>query len=148
MRSRAFLISAVFSLMLPISASAEEARDTGTSAMETRKDAGYANAGPGGTRVYHPIQALSYLLASKRAIGYFTRDAGHCNVTLMVAEVIDLEEATPLSAARLRISLTPGQSAALDSEEGPSIELICDTAAETLTVLKYGSTPGWIAVAE
>ena len=85
-------------------------------------------------RHYRPIQGISYELGSKRAIGYFTRESGECQVTMMIAEAVDPDVATPSSAARLRLALRPGQAAGLDSDEGTSIDLTCGEAAETLTV--------------
>lgn len=100
-----------------------------------------AAAMSGAEIVYQPVQAISYELGSKRAVGYFSQVASACEVTLMVAEAVDPEVATPTSAARLRLSLEPGQGAALDSEEGQSIDLTCGPRAETLSVRKGD----WIA---
>ena len=86
--------------------------------------------------VYRPIESISYTLGSKKAIGYFSKDAERCNVTLMVAEAVDPDQEMPGSAARLRLALTPGQEAGLDSEEGQSIQMICGSGAETLVVLR------------
>jgi len=38
---------------------------------------------------------LDYVLGSTRAIGYFQTVAGHCQLTLMIAEVVDLDRAAP-----------------------------------------------------
>ena len=83
---------------------------------------------------YRSAQAISYQLGSKRAIGYFMRVDGACQVTLMIAEAIDPDLAQPTSAARLSLSMMPGQSAALASEEGESLELTCGSGAETVLV--------------
>ena len=56
------------------------------------------------TRTFEPIQSISYLLGSKRAIGYFEDSEGQCRVTLMIAEAVDPDVAMPTSAARLRLS--------------------------------------------
>ena len=85
--------------------------------------------------VYRPIQSISYTLGSKKVIGYFSKADSQCNVTLMVVETIDPDVASPTSAARLRIALTPGQQAGLDSVEGQTIEMICGAQADTLVVL-------------
>jgi hypothetical protein len=42
----------------------------------------------------------------------------------MIAETVDPDQARPSSAARLSLAMLPGQSAALASEEGTSMELI------------------------
>jgi hypothetical protein len=86
------------------------------------------------TETFRSAQAISYQLGSKRAIGYFLRQDGACQVTLMIAEAIDPDVAQPTSAARLNLSMMPGQSAALASEEGELLELTCGSGAETVLV--------------
>jgi len=83
---------------------------------------------------YVPMQAISYDLGSKLAIGYFISEAGACQVVLMVGENADPETGTRLTAARLRLALLPGQVAGLDSEEGRSLDLTCGEGAATLFV--------------
>lgn len=97
--------------------------------------ASMANA-PQGTRteVYKAHYALSYVLGSKRAIGYFTRTAGVCRVTLMIAEAVDPDVVTPTSATRLVMSMRPGESAGVSSAENESITLTCGDGAETMQV--------------
>jgi hypothetical protein len=83
---------------------------------------------------YRPIQSISLAFGSKSAIGYFVREAGTCQVTLMISEKGDPEQPQPLSAARLRLALHPGQTAGLDSEEGRSLHFTCGGNAATLLV--------------
>jgi hypothetical protein len=89
------------------------------------------------SETYRSAQAMTYTLGSKRAIGYFVVADGKCQVTLMISEAVDAELAQPLSAARLRLSMLPGESAALDSAEGETMQLTCGSGAETV-VVKYG----------
>jgi len=86
------------------------------------------------TATYKANYALSYVLGSKRAIGYFTRTNGECRVTLMIAEAVDPDVAMPTSAARLTMSMRPGQSAGVGSVESESITLTCGADAETMNV--------------
>ena len=58
----------------------------------------------------------------------------------MVAEAIDPEVATPLSAARVRVSLRPGQTVQLDSDERKFLDITCGPAAETVEAL-IGDVP-------
>ena len=85
---------------------------------------------------FRPIQAMSYELGQKRAVGYFERANGTCRVTLMIAEEVNTDVAEPTSAARLRVSLTPGQGATLGSAEGESIAVTCGAGAETVDVVR------------
>lgn len=90
---------------------------------------------------YKPIQAISRVLGSKRAVGYFSRDGKACYVTLMVAEEVDLDIAMPPSAARVRVSLMPGQTVKLDSDERKFLDLTCGPEARTI-VARSGNVVG------
>src|SRR5215510_13031073 len=79
----------------------------------------------GPTEIYRATEAIDYVLGSTRATGYFQTVAGQCQLTLMIAEVVDLDRAGPESAARLRFAMQPGQEAAVGSEKGPEMLLNC-----------------------
>ena len=106
------------------------------------------------TEAYRAAQAISYQLASKRAVGYFVRQNGACHVTLMIAEAVDPDVAQSTSAARLSLAMMPGQKASLASEEGESLELTCGSGAETVLVTlplaerSYARAPGADPVSE
>ena len=92
------------------------------------------NRGLSGVETFRPIEGISYQLGSKRAVGYFEPRNGKCQVTLMIAEAVDPDQAQPSSAARLSFPMQPGESAALASDEGRSIELTCGAGAQTVAV--------------
>ena len=106
------------------------------------------------TETFRSAQAISYQLGSKRAIGYFVRVDGACQVTLMIAEAVDPDVAQPTSAARLSLAMMPGQKAGLASEEGEALELTCGSGAETVLVTlpsaerSYARAPGANPVSE
>lgn len=83
---------------------------------------------------YAPIQSINYEIGSKAVSGYFVTKAATCLVTLMVIEKSDPEVPTTQSAARVRLMLSPGQVAGLDSEEGRSLNVTCAEDAKTLLV--------------
>jgi len=83
---------------------------------------------------YYPIQSISYEFGSKVMRGYFVEESAICILTLMVTEKSDPEQPLALSPTRLRLELTPGQVAGVDSEEGQSINFTCDENATTLIV--------------
>jgi hypothetical protein len=83
---------------------------------------------------YRPIQSISYEFGSKRMSGYFVAQDAACLVTLMISETGDPELEQPLSAARVRLQLHPGQMAGLDSEEGRSLNFTCGDNAAVLLV--------------
>jgi hypothetical protein len=54
-------------------------------------------------RHYRATEAIDHVLGTKRAIGYFETNHGQCELTLMIAEVVDPDLAMPLSAASVPI---------------------------------------------
>jgi hypothetical protein len=88
-------------------------------------------SGPG---VFHATEAMSYVIGSTRAIGYFQSVSGKCQLTLMIAEATDPDVAMPPSAARMSLALIPGQSLALGSAEGETLTATCGTGGETIEI--------------
>lgn len=86
------------------------------------------------TSEYRPVQSITQEFGSKVASGYFLSRDGACAVTLMVGERNDPEAPHALTAARLRVTLQPGQVVGLDSDEGRSLSLACGAGGKTLTV--------------
>ena len=93
---------------------------------------------------YAPVQSLSYEFGSKSLSGYFVQEDSACQVMLMIAEKGDPELALPASPTRVRLALTPGQIAGLDSEEGRSLNVTCGAEAATL-IVDTGDTRNLIA---
>jgi hypothetical protein len=83
---------------------------------------------------YKPVQSISYEFGSKSMSGYFVQQDTICLVMLMVAEKGHPEQDLPPSPTRVRLMLTPGQVAGLDSEEGKSLNFTCGEDAATLLV--------------
>lgn len=83
---------------------------------------------------YLPIRSISHNFGSKFVSGYFVQQAASCVVTLMVTEGNDPEAPQPLSPTRVRLMLSPGQIAGLDSEEGRSLNITCGEGGATLFV--------------
>ena len=91
-------------------------------------------ASPEDRAVYAPIQNISHSFGSKAMSGYFVRhveQAATCILTLAIADKVDAQQ--PLTPARLRLVLYPGQVAGFDSE-GISLDLTCGAGATTLLV--------------
>ena len=98
-----------------------------------------ASARMGGAQTFRATQALTYVIGSKRAVGYFQTVAGKCQLTLMIAEAVDPDVAQPPSAARMILAMSPGQSLALGSAEGETMTATCGAGAETLEVTRNNS---------
>jgi hypothetical protein len=99
-----------------------------------------ASARMGGKQTFQATQALTYVIGSKRAVGYFQTVAGKCQLTLMIGEAVDPDVAQPPSAARMILAMSPGQSLALGSAEGETMTAICGVGADTLEVIRNSAT--------
>jgi hypothetical protein len=95
---------------------------------------GMASAHLSGPGVFHATEAMTYVIGSKRAVGYFQNVSGKCQLTLMIAEAVDPDVAMPPSAARMSLVMTPGQSLALGSAEGETLTAICGAGGETIEI--------------
>jgi hypothetical protein len=98
--------------------------------------AGVASARMSGPQTFKPSEGMTYVLGSKRAVGYFLNTSGTCQVTLMIAEAVDPDMAQPTSAARMTVRMAPGQSMTLDSAEGESMVATCGSGGETLQITR------------
>jgi hypothetical protein len=83
---------------------------------------------------YVPIQSIRYDFGSKSTTGYFVEQAAKCVAMLMVYEKPDPDSDAPSSATRVRLVLSPGETAGLDSEEGRSLNFTCGQGAKALLV--------------
>ena len=106
----------------------------GALALSARASMVRAASSTAPTETYRATEVISHVLGSKQAIRYFHTVNGECVLTLMVAEAVDLDRDVPGSAARLRFALRPGQQAALATEEGPEMVLVCGAGAATVEV--------------
>src|ERR1043165_3172520 len=93
-----------------------------------------ASARMGSAQTFRATQALTYVIGSKRAVGYFQTVAGKCQLTLMIAEAVDPDIAQPPSAARMILAMSPGQSLGLGSAEGETMTATCGAGGATLEV--------------
>ncbi len=100
---------------------------------------GMASARIGAPEVFRATEAMTYVIGSKRAVGYFQNVAGKCQLTLMIAEAVDPDIAQPPSAARMNLSMMPGQSVALGSAEGETMTATCGTGGETIEIKRNTS---------
>jgi hypothetical protein len=87
-----------------------------------------------GQTIYLPVESISYEFGSKTTSGYFVREASACSLVLLVSEKSGLDSVPATSAARLRLTLNPGQVAGLDSAEGQSLNFTCGADARLLLV--------------
>jgi hypothetical protein len=91
-----------------------------------------AAAGAWGDGSAPPIRPMGEVLAelgATRLVGYYVRDAGACDVTMMLDRA---HEAGP--EARIRFSLMPRARASIEGTEGRILRMTCLDGAGGMTV--------------
>ena len=104
---------------------------------------GEPHAAMAGATSVAPMAAFVHEVGSRQVVGYYMAEAGGCAVTMMLADP-GSEEAPASSAARLKLTLQPTATAALDTPEGGSLAVTCGSGARTL-VVDGKPTPGRLA---
>lgn len=86
-----------------------------------------------GRVVLEPATGKSFQVGTEKTVGYFLAKDGHCELTLMVAPVGDIDEVKG-AGTRVRFTVAPGRTGVLDSAEGPALQFSCAADAKTMTV--------------
>jgi hypothetical protein len=87
------------------------------------------NLGPVG-----PQEPILTTVGNKRVIAFYEPDNGQCAVHAVVFDKTDAYTGMT-TAARVRVSLNPGQITSIDSVENKSLTLKCGDDAETLAIV-------------
>ena len=121
---------------MPVVKIAQASAFAGTGALSLFASAafGQSPAPVKGEAKYAPIQSIRYDFGSKSTSGYFVEQAAKCVVVMMVYERRVPNTDSPSTATRVRLVLSPGETAGLDSEEGRSLNLTCGAGATALLV--------------
>jgi hypothetical protein len=85
------------------------------------------NLGPVG-----PHEPMIATVGSKRVIAFYVPGNGACNVQAVIWKGDDADATT---AARVRMSLNPAETASIDSAENESLTLKCGDYAEALSAV-------------
>ena len=97
-------------------------------ATPTRADELAQALGPVG-----PHEPILTVVGSKRVIAFYVPGSDRCALHAVVWDNTDAN--TNRSAARVRISLEPGQIVHIDSAENETLNLQCGSDAETLSIV-------------
>ena len=87
------------------------------------------NLGPVG-----PHEPILTEVGSERVMAFYEPDKGRCAVHAVVFDKTDAYTGMT-TAARVRVSLNPGQITSIDSVENKSLTLKCGDDAETLAIV-------------
>ena len=93
-----------------------------------------ARAADPGPLTIRPLQGASFDIGTKRAVSYFLSDDEECKLTLMLAELVNDDEAHGLAATRMTVAVEVGKAARLDTAEGKSLEFKCQPGGQEMSI--------------
>ena len=103
-------------------------------------DLGAVQAGESspGWRPMKPLYAVSFDVGRKHVLSYFLSKKGLCDLTVMVTDRPDAapegDEIPTLTTIRFQATIDGGKAAHVDTAEGKSLEYVCATDAQAMSV--------------
>jgi hypothetical protein len=85
------------------------------------------------TVTFKALAGISLDVGSKRVVGYYEVDADNCALTLMIADAMVGDDVPEYPPVRLHQRVAPGDTAAVDTPEGKSLQLVCKPKAREMT---------------
>ncbi|MGQ0456973.1 MAG: hypothetical protein ACT4OU_07915 [Hyphomicrobium sp.] len=85
-------------------------------------------------KVFAPAKGISLTVGPKRAIGYFTANNGHCDLTMMIADGFSDESRAVSTPVRFSTVIQSGSATRFETQGGPSLQFVCAPGATTMTV--------------
>ncbi len=91
--------------------------------------------GVGGAEVrVEPIKAISLILGTKRAVGYYTAENNVCSTTLLISEAFLDDDFDGPTATRVNMAIHSGTTSSVDTVDGRTLEMSCGKNAKYMTV--------------
>ena len=81
-----------------------------------------------------PLQAISFEVEAKHAVGYFLNDDGTCKLVVTLAQTADAEDATRFIATRFEAAIKAGKTARFAVTEGKALDFACQVGAQAMAV--------------
>lgn len=83
-----------------------------------------------------PLMAASFDVGAKHIVSYFLNNDARCKLTLMIAEAASLDDHEPTAPVlRVRLIVSPGKNADIDTGEGKSLHFECEPDALAMNVV-------------
>ncbi|MGI9402899.1 MAG: hypothetical protein ACR2OF_00110 [Hyphomicrobium sp.] len=91
-----------------------------------------------GWKPMKPLYAVSFDVGRKHVLSYFLSKNGLCDLTTLLTdrpdEAVEGDEIPALKTARFNATIDAGKSAHYDTAEGKSLEYVCATDAQAMSV--------------
>lgn len=85
-------------------------------------------------KVLSPLEAGTFKMAGKQALTYYFSEKNSCKVTVLLTDVYDESKQPSDIAVRFNTSIFAGTSTRVETNEGPSLAMVCAPGAATLFV--------------
>lgn len=86
--------------------------------------------------VLEPGLGKSFVVGDKKAVTYFEKTDGACDLTIVVGELDPMKGGKYSYSSRVKVSVAPGRSTNFDSAEGQSISFTCNDNAVSMGIDK------------
>jgi len=81
-----------------------------------------------------PLQAISFEVEAKRAVGYFLNDAGTCKLVVTMAYRANAEDTSQFVATRFEAAIKGGKTKRFAVTEGKVLDFACQAGAHAMVV--------------
>lgn len=88
----------------------------------------------GGEKRIEQGKAISLILGTKRAIGYYMAENNACAATLLISEAFLDDDFDGPTATRVNMTIHAGTSSSVDTIDGRTLEMRCSKNAKHMTV--------------
>ena len=88
----------------------------------------------GAEKRIEPAKAISLILGTKRAIGYFLAENNVCATTLLISEAFLDDDFDSPAATRVNMTIHSGTTSSVDTVDGRTLEMSCGKNAKFMTV--------------
>jgi hypothetical protein len=86
------------------------------------------------SHVFKAARGVSLDVGSKKIAGYYLSKDGICDVTLMVADLPDVDGNVSAAISRINLPVKAGSNARVYTSEGKALTLTCSTGTKLMTV--------------
>ena len=93
-----------------------------------------------GPQTFKPSQGMIHEFGAKRAVGFFLKVDGACQMTLMIADMAAAGEAHAAPSASMSFDMKPGQTMVLGSAGGETLVATCGRGGDTIEITRNTAT--------
>jgi hypothetical protein len=82
-----------------------------------------------------PLQAVSFDIEAKHAVGYFSNDDGTCKLVVTLADAPNADDVTAFVTTRFEAAIDAGKTTRFAVTPGKSLDFACQPGAQAMAVI-------------